>query len=145
MNSTGEATCRWQRPSSVSLNGVDYASNCSTTKNPNPTFKSTRFQSLAISPPKRTPLFVISVRLSTFCSPTAPPLCTILRFPYKRRVGESFGRASVAVDLPFVPRLRLSLNGARGFLMQEAEPGGTVREAVAINTVESQIRHVEEG
>jgi hypothetical protein len=52
MKCTEEATCRWQRPSSVSLNGVDYTSHRSTTRNPNPTLKSTRFQSSATFLPK---------------------------------------------------------------------------------------------
>jgi hypothetical protein len=145
MNCTGEATCRWQQPSLVSLNGIDYASYRSTTGNPNPTLKNTCFQSSATSLPKSGPSFVISVHLSTFCSPTVPLPCTTLRFACKRRAGESFGRASVAVDLPFVSRLQFHLDGARGFLVQEAKLGGTIREAVAMNVVEPQIRHVEEG
>ena len=67
MNCLGEATCRMQQPSSVLLNGVDYASQRSTTGNPNSTLESTHFQSSATSFPKSAPSFVISVHLSTLC------------------------------------------------------------------------------
>jgi hypothetical protein len=113
-----------------------------TSENPNPSLKSSLLHGWATFRHCNAAIFVISLSLSMVWYPTLPS-CTTLRFPCNWRAGKSFWRQRLTVHIPSISLFRHHLNVARGFLVQDMQPGVTITEACAIKSVESWMPYVE--